>query len=166
MLKDIVKNPEEQSVRGPSDSTSSGRIDLKASSPGWWVRTIAVLLYRMIADPPKPLRSKQFVGRAQSLQFVKSDREIAHALPGRLIDRVRNRCCNADDADLTKAFDAERIDDVFRLVDENNLDVVSRRHSPGIFGDVWIHDAWMKSDAFGACCTQICDGAEAVDGHQ
>jgi hypothetical protein len=24
----------------------------------------------------------------------------------------------------------------------------------------------MKSEALGACCPQICDGAEAVDGHQ
>src|SRR4029450_13028885 len=55
-------------------------------------------------------------------QLVERDRQIAHALAGRVIDRVRNRRRSADNADFADALDAERIDLVILLFDENYVD--------------------------------------------
>jgi len=44
-------------------------------------------------------------------QLIERDRKVAHAFAGRVIDRVGDRCCNTDDADLAQALDAERVDD-------------------------------------------------------
>src|SRR5258708_39977225 len=44
-------------------------------------------------------------GRAP--QLVERDREIAHTLSGRVVDRIGNGCRDADDADLAEPLDAE-----------------------------------------------------------
>src|SRR5436190_24317467 len=75
------------------------------------------------------------------LQLVEGDRQVAHAFSGRVIDRVGYRRRDTDDSDLADAFDAERIDDVVRLVDEDHLDVVYvgvHRHM--ILGDVGVRN--------------------------
>src|SRR5689334_17499094 len=62
------------------------------------------------------------------LQFIERDRQVAHALAGRMVD--------ADDAELAQPLDAEWIDDVVRLVDEDGLDVVHVGvHRDMIFGN-------------------------------
>jgi hypothetical protein len=59
-----------------------------------------------------------------------------------VIDRIRDRRRDADDANLAQPLDAERIDDVVRLIDEDHLDVVHVGvHRDMIFGNVRIHDA-------------------------
>src|SRR3954453_16173198 len=60
-------------------------------------------------------------------QLIRRDRQIAHALAGRVIDRVGDRRGRSDYSDLTHALDAERVDDLVRLVDEDHLDVVHIR---------------------------------------
>src|SRR5262249_9979356 len=62
--------------------------------------------------------------RASSLaliphQLVERDRQIAHAFARRMIDRIRDRGGGADDADFADLFDAERIDLVILLFDED-----------------------------------------------
>ena len=81
------------------------------------------------------------VRRWRPLQFVQRDRQVAHALAGRVIDRIGDRRRDPDDADLADALDAERIDDRVRLVDEDHLDVVDVGvHRHVVFGEIGIHD--------------------------
>src|SRR6185437_10543037 len=73
--------------------------------------------------------------------FVQRNRQVAHALSGRVIDRICDCCCHADDADLSESFDAQRIAIVW-LVDKDDFDVVDvgvHRHI--IFCDVGIGHA-------------------------
>ena len=75
-------------------------------------------------------------------QFIERDRQIAHAFAGRVIDRIGDRRGDADNADFADALDAERIDQVVRLVDEDDLDIVHIGiHGHVVFGDVGVHDA-------------------------
>src|SRR5262249_22098231 len=97
------------------------------------------------ATRPRSLRraKRPSVRRAGSLPlwFIERNREVAHALSGRVVDRVRNRCRNADNAYLAEPLDAEPIAVVW-LVDEDDSDVVDVRvHWHMIFGDVGINDA-------------------------
>ena len=79
---------------------------------------------------------------ALPLQFIERDRQIAHPLAGGVIDGIGDCRGDADDADLADALDAERIDDVVRLVDENHLYVVNVGvHRDMVFGDIGVHDA-------------------------
>ena len=65
-----------------------------------------------------------------------------HTLAGGVIDCIDDRRRDADDADFAQPLDAERIDDVVRLVDEDHFDVVHVGvHWDMIFGNVRIHDA-------------------------
>src|SRR4051812_14660768 len=75
-------------------------------------------------------------------QLINGDRQVPNALSGRVINRVGNGGCDADDADLPDALDAERIDGFVPLVDEDDLDVVHVCvHRDMILGDVGVHDA-------------------------
>ena len=70
------------------------------------------------------------------------DRQIAHALAGGVIDRIRDRRRGADDADLADAFDAERIDLVVLLLDEDHVDCVYVGiHRHVIVGEIVGHEA-------------------------
>src|SRR5207245_3648327 len=74
--------------------------------------------------------------------LVERDRQVAHALSRRMIDRVGDRSRHADNADLAEALDAERIDDLVRLLDEDDVDVVHIGiHGHVVFGNVGVHDA-------------------------
>src|SRR6516164_4178151 len=75
-------------------------------------------------------------------QLVERNRQIPYAFARRVINRVCNRSRHADNADLAEPLDAERIDGVVRLVDEDDLDVVHVGvHRDMIIGDVGIDDA-------------------------
>jgi len=58
------------------------------------------------------LRDSRLLGQALPLQFIQRDRQVPHALPGCVIDRVGDRRRDADDANLAQSLDAEWIDDV------------------------------------------------------
>src|SRR5262245_63806814 len=89
---------------------------------------------------PSPLRVR--ISYLLHLQLIERNREVAHALSSRVVNRVRNCRRDADNADLAEALDAERIDGVIRLVNEDDLDVVHVSvHWDMILGDVGIHDA-------------------------
>ena len=60
---------------------------------------------------------------SHAVQLIQRDRKVAHARSGRMIDRVGNCRGDANDPDLAKPLDAERVG-VVRLVHENDLDVV------------------------------------------
>src|SRR5204862_5113298 len=71
------------------------------------------------------------------LQFIERDRQVAYTLAGRVIDRVGDRRGDADDANLAQPLDAEWIDDLVRLVDEDHLGVVYVGvHRDMVFGNV------------------------------
>jgi hypothetical protein len=55
---------------------------------------------------------------SQAVKLIQRDWEVAHARSGRMIDRVGNRRGDADDPDLAKPLDAERVG-VVRLVHED-----------------------------------------------
>jgi hypothetical protein len=56
------------------------------------------------------------------ISFVERDRQTEHALSGGTVDRVRDRRRSSDNADFTDAFDAEWIDFVVLLFDEDHVD--------------------------------------------
>ena len=56
-------------------------------------------------------------------ELVEGDGKVAHALAGRVVDRVRERRGDAGDADLADAARAERIELLVILVDESDVDL-------------------------------------------
>ena len=66
---------------------------------------------------------------SHAVQLIQRDREVAHARSGRMIDRVGNRRGDADDPDLAKPLDAERVG-VVRLVHEDDLAVREPQTEP------------------------------------
>src|SRR4029077_11299686 len=84
----------------------------------------------------------QTLGNRSALQFIESDRQVPDALARCVIDRVGDGGGDTDDTNLTYALDAERIDAVIDLIDEDHPDVVHVGiHGHMILGDVGIHDA-------------------------
>ena len=78
---------------------------------------------------------------SQAVKLIQRDREVAHARSGRMIDRVGNRRGDADDPDLAKPLDAERVG-VVRLVHEDDLDVVHVGvHRYVVLGNIGSDDA-------------------------
>src|SRR5580704_2372628 len=78
----------------------------------------------------------------QAHQLVDGDRQVAHALAGGVEDRIGDRRRRADDADFAHALDAERVDLVVLLLDEDHVD---RGHvrvgGHVIIGEVMGHEA-------------------------
>ena len=56
-------------------------------------------------------------------QVFGHDREVAHAVAGRVEDGVGDRRRDADDGEFTDALGAEGVDLGIRLVDERDVDV-------------------------------------------
>src|SRR5436309_15298970 len=70
---------------------------------------------------PRPTGSRP-VRRAipPSLQLIQGDRQVAHALAGRVIDGIGDRSRDPVNAYLADALRAERIDELVWLVDDNH----------------------------------------------
>src|SRR6185295_14444232 len=66
----------------------------------------------------------QTLGNRSALQFIESDRQVPDALARCVIDRVGDGRGDTDDTNLTYALDAERINAVIDLIDEDHPDVV------------------------------------------
>ena len=70
-------------------------------------------------------------------QLVDRDRKISYAFARGMIHRIGYRCRSANDADFANAFDAERIDLVILLFDENHVDRLHVRiHWHMIVGEI------------------------------
>ena len=80
-----------------------------------------------------------FLGRSCSDQLLGGDRKVANANPRGVPHSIGDRPRRADNADLTDAFDAQRIDLRVRLLDQDGLErrhVGVNRHM--VFGEVLV----------------------------
>src|SRR5437588_1394819 len=78
----------------------------------------------------------------RSYQFVRRDRQIAHAFSSRIKDCVRDSGWRADDADFTNTPCAEVWHVRVRFIDEVDIEFwCVRVHSDVVFGEIGIHDA-------------------------
>src|SRR6476646_9173319 len=74
--------------------------------------------------------------------LVDGNWQVANAFAGGMIDGIGDGSGYSDNTDLAHALDSERVDDVVRLIDEDDLDVLYvgvHRHM--ILGDVGVHNA-------------------------
>ncbi|PAV66102.1 hypothetical protein WR25_17473 [Diploscapter pachys] len=75
-------------------------------------------------------------------QLVHGQREVAHAPARGVLHGIGYRCSDTNDADLAHTLGAQFIDDVVRLVNEDNLDVTDIGvHRHVILRQVVVHEA-------------------------
>src|SRR5262249_54075671 len=67
-------------------------------------------------------RSRARTSASRPQQLIERDREVAHPLAGRMIDRIRDCGRRADNADFANTFDPKWIDLIVLLFDEDHVD--------------------------------------------
>src|SRR6267378_6336676 len=96
---------------------------------------------KLAASSIPGLADRIFLARSGSDQLLEGDRKAADANPGRVPHSIGDRPGRARNADLTDAFDAERIHVRVGLINQDGLErrhVSVNRHV--ILGQVRVHD--------------------------
>src|SRR5262245_57662921 len=98
---------------------------LRANLPAsmWMFSRCAVLRYRRSSCG----RLYFAHGGCRAQQLIERDRQFANTNTGRMENGIGDRRCHTNNAGLSQAFQAERIDNGIMLLDEDHFDITNVR---------------------------------------